>query len=303
MNSQSLVILAAVLGCIGLAMLIHFCLKIGVDIIRGGSRRIRAALTPRWSMLSQALDNERKIDVVEERPYGDALRSILHYPAPILVGGILGLLVRDWLLSPVMLVLGFYVTEMLFHRIRRLRWRRLTSESEMLITQFASRYPIRNSVALALEESTPLIPHGALKEAAMEAVQRLRIGQHASDAFAPFEKIPHPVPRRLAKVMAQAGIIDKALFQDLLNRLKVDTASQRDLQNRIRSDLTVVSVTTTILQTVLGISMVATSLLPSWREYFISDIPRRLLFIVISMAGLTGSLYVENEFQMIEESS
>jgi hypothetical protein len=92
------------------------------------------------------------------------------------------------------------------------------------------------------------------------------------------------------------------VFIDLLNQLRKDTESRRELQQRVRRDLTLESATITILQVVMIISLVAVVLIPSWREYYVGTIGNRVVYLLLVGLGIVGTVIGENEIRYLEEA-
>jgi hypothetical protein len=227
--------------------------------------------------------------------------SIFRYPFPILVALGLAIWVRDWMLSPIMVVVGAVISSALFSRISRRFYNQLTDELEMLILQFVSRYPLRNSVATALGEAAEQLPNGLLREAAGSTATRLKL-QDSGNPYRDLIAVPHPVARRFAGVLMRAGFAAPEVFIDLLDQLRKDTESRRELQQRVRRDLTLESATITILQVVLVASLIAVVLIPSWRTYYVGTVGNRMVYLLLVALGIIGTVIGENEVRYLEEA-
>jgi hypothetical protein len=227
--------------------------------------------------------------------------AVFRYPFPILVAAGLAVWVRDWMLSPIIVVIGAVVSAAMFSRVSRRFYNQLTDELEMLILQFVSRYPLRNSVATALAEAADQLPGGLLRDSAASTATRLKL-QDSGNPFRDLIAVPHPVARRFAGVLMRAGFAAPEVFLDLLDQLRKDTESRRELQQRVRRDLTLESATITILQVVLIASLVAVVLIPSWRTYYIGTVGNRMLYILLVALGIIGTVIGENEVRYLEEA-
>jgi hypothetical protein len=262
--------------------------------IRPGARRLRQmAVESRSSNIASMARGQKTASF--------AVFSILRFPAPTLVGVFLAILVRDWMLSPMMIFIGAVISSALFARTRRAIYNKITDELEMLILQFVSRYPLRNSVATALAEAADQLPGGMLREAAANTATRLKL-QDGGNPFRDLMAIPHPVARRFAGVLLRAGFASPEVFLDLLGQLRKDTEAKRELQQRVRRDLTLESATITILQVVLILSLVAVALIPSWRVYYLGSIGNRAVYLILVAFGVVGTVIGENEIQYLEEA-
>jgi hypothetical protein len=103
-------------------------------------------------------------------------------------------------------------------------------------------------------------------------------------------------------VLLRAGFASPEVFLDLLSQLRKDTEAKRELQQRVRRDLTLESATITILQVALIISLVAVAVIPSWRVYYLGSIGNRVVYLTLVALGVVGTVIGENEIQFLEEA-
>ncbi len=307
MRYSPYLLLAAAAAAFGIGFFLfgHSLLLLLEDIFFGLWEWLIRTLRPGANRLRDLAREARSPKMVQTRYKRNfvqlTLLAVLRYPFPILVAVLLGIWVWDWMLSPLMVVVGAVISSALFARMSRRFYHQLTDELEMLILQFVSRYPLRNSVATALAEAADLIPKGLLRDAATGTATRLKL-QDSGNPYRDLLAIPHPVARRFAGVLMRAGFASPEVFLDLLNQLRKDTESRRELQQRVRRDLTLESVTITILQVVLVISLVAVILIPSWRVYYIGSIANRVVYMIMVGLGIIGTMIGENEVRYLEEA-
>ncbi len=295
---------AAAFG-IGLFLSSHGLILLLEDLLFGVWDWLLRTLRPGAHKLREMAKEARSPKIVQTS-YGRDFVSrtalaILRYPFPLLVAFLLAIWVRDFLISPIIVVAGAVVSSALFTRLSRRLYNQLTDELEMLILQFVSRYPLRNSVATALSEAADQLPNGMLREAAAGTATRLKL-QAAGNPYRDLIAIPHPVARRFAGVLMRAGFASPEVFIDLLNQLRKDTESRRELQQRVRRDLTLESATITILQVVMIISLVAVVVIPSWREFYVGTIGNRVVYLLLVGLGILGTVIGENEIRYLEEA-
>jgi hypothetical protein len=307
-SSPALIGIAALLAVAGLAAVNYFLLTGAIDLIAGLVRKFRRALRPNaafYEDLLGSLNRERSSKFAENAPspLRMALRIGLQYPLPLLAGLLMAMLAADGLLSPVMLLIGLTAAAILYFRAQRAQWNRLTDDAELLVVQFAARFSIHHSVSAALEESMPYLARSALATPIQEIIRRVRLGQSFNQAVTPFERIPHPILQRMARVLAKSGTGDPTVYAELLAMLRDDTQAARDLQNRTRAELGVISSTVLVLQSILAASLIAMAFVPLWREYFTASAANRLLYGMMAILGAVGSLYVERRYGMLEEQA
>jgi hypothetical protein len=296
--------LAAVFG-LGIWLFLHGILTTLRDVFSGIWRLIQRTVRPESARLRQlARDARSTNDVLLGKKPGlitAIVMSVVRYPVPLLVSLFIALLVNDWMLSALVVVIGVVVSFSFFSRLRRAAYNRMTDELEMLILQFVARYPLRNSVATALSEAADQLPAGLLNQAAANTATRLKLGE-AKEPYRDLIAVPHPVARRFAGVMIRAGMASQEVFLDLLGQLRAETESRRELQQRIRRDLTLESITISVLQVFLVISLGAAALLPSWREYYVYSLGNRVLYMTLVGMGVIGTVIGEYEIRYLEES-
>ncbi|MFN2299377.1 MAG: hypothetical protein ACK2UB_11045 [Anaerolineales bacterium] len=275
------------------------------DLIFGMWDWLLRKLRPRARQLRDLAKEARSPKIVQTSYGRDFISrmavSVMRFPAPVLVAFLLALWVNDWMISPIMVVVGAVVSSALFARLSRKLYNQLTDELEMLILQFVSRYPLRNSVATALSEAADNLPEGMLREAASATATRLKL-QAAGNPFRDLIAVPHPVARRFAGVLMRAGYSSPEVFLDLISQLRKDTESRRELQQRVRRDLTLESATITILQVVLVASLAAVVLIPSWKEYYIVSFGNRVVYLLLVGLGILGTVIGDNEVRYLEEA-
>jgi hypothetical protein len=305
LGPYQLLTIAAVTFGIGLFLSSHSLILLLEDLIFGLWDWLLRMLRPGAHRLRD-LARESRSPKLAQSVYGKGFVSktalaIMRFPWSVLAGAALAVWVRDWLLSPIMIIVGAVISSALFTRMSRRFYSQLTDELEMLILQFVSRYPLRNSVATALAEAADQLPNGMLREAAANTATRLKL-QAGGNPFRDLIAVPHPVARRFAGVLMRAGFASPEVFIDLLGQLRKDTESRRELQQRVRRDLTLESATISILQVVLIASLAAVAVIPSWREYYVGSVGNRVMYVLLVGLGILGTVIGENEVRYLEEA-
>lgn len=229
------------------------------------------------------------------------IMALIRFPVPVFISVLVAVFVNDWMLSALVIVIGVVVSFSMFSRMRRQSYNRLTDELEMLILQFVARYPLRNSVTTALAEAADELSPGLLNTAAGNTATRLKLGD-AQDPYRELIGVPHPIARRFAGVLIRASQAAPDVFLDLLGQLRKETESRRELQQRVRRDLTLESITVSVLQVFLIISLGAVALLPSWRDYYVYSLGNRVIYMAMVAMGVIGTIIGEYEIRYLEES-
>ena len=152
-----------------------------------------------------------------------------------------------------------------------------------------------------------MLEKSALQDSS-KVLENLALGANGFDNSRPTHlnrdllAVPHPVARRFAGVLMRAGFAAPEVFLDLLGQLRKDTESRRELQQRVRRDLTLESATITILQVVLIASLIAVALIPSWRTYYTGSFTNRVVYVILVGLGIIGTVIGENEVRYLEEA-
>jgi hypothetical protein len=307
MNFSPYLLLTAAAAAFGVGLFFagHGLILLLEDLLFGMWDWLIRTLRPRAYRLRDMAREARSPKIVQSS-YGQDFISrtalaVLRYPAPLLAAFLVALWVRDWMISPIIVVVGAVVSSALFSRMSRRLYNQLTDELEMLILQFVSRYPLRNSVATALSEAADQLPAGLLRDSAAGTATRLKL-QAGGNPFRDLIAVPHPVARRFAGVLMRAGYSSPEVFIDLLNQLRKDTESRRELQQRVRRDLTLESATITLLQVLLIASLTAVVLIPSWREYYVGTVGNRVVYLLLVGMGIIGTVIGDNEVRSLEEA-
>jgi len=221
-------------------------------------------------------------------------------PVWIVSGLCVALVIQDVMLSPLLallipLIAEFYRTHV--HRHRRLR---MDEDASNLVMQVESRYPLNRSLIRTLTEALGTLPQGRVRETLTVCIRKLEMNADIDDVFEPLKRIGHPSLNRLAGALARAQDTRQEIFLDTLRLLREEVESRMELRRQARRSLTVVFITTRVLQVVLVIAFLIVSLFPAWRTYY-TGIPRNwiIMIVALSVAAL-GSVYVEMEMRQME---
>lgn len=307
MRYSPYLILAAAAAAFGIGLFLssHSLILLLEDLFFGVWDWLMRTLRPGAHRLRDLAQEARSPKIIQTSYGRDTISrtalAVLRYPSPLLAAVLLAIWVQDWMISPIIVVAGAVISSALFSRLSRRLYNQLTDELEMLILQFVSRYPLRNSVATALSEAADQLPGGMLRDAAAGTATRLKL-QAAGNPYHELIAIPHPVARRFAGVLMRAGYASPEVFLDLLGQLRKDTESRRELQQRVRRDLTLESATITILQVVMIASLASVVLIPSWREYYVGSLGNRVVYLLLVGLGILGTVIGENEVRYLEEA-
>lgn len=221
-------------------------------------------------------------------------------PVWIVSGMCLAFIIHDVMLSPLLALLVPLMAEFYRTHVHRLRRRRMDEDASNLVMQVESRYPLNRSLVRTLTEALATLPEGRVRQVLAICVHKLEMNAEIAAAFEPLKRLGHPSLDRLAGALAHAQDTRQEIFLDTLRLLREEVESHMDLRRRARRSLTVVFITTRVLQVVLVIAFLIVSLLPAWRTYY-TGIPKNWIIMVVALTvAALGSVYVETEMRQLE---
>ncbi len=296
--------LSVLLAGIGSYLLAWTGLEILVDIGPGLVRYVHRQIKPRVMF--------RLIEYREELGDSSAAQndlftaknlfviSLESRPVWIASGFCVALVIHDVMLSPLLLLLIPLIAEFCRTHIHRQRRRHMDEDASNLVMQVESRYPLNRSLVRTLSEALATLPQGRVREALRACIRKLEMNADIDDVFEPLKRLSHPSLNRLAGALARAQDTRQEIFLDTLRLLRKEVESRMELRRQARRSLTVVFITTRVLQVVLVIAFLIVSLFPAWRTYY-TGVPRNwiIMIVALSVAAL-GSVYVEMEMRQLE---
>jgi len=221
-------------------------------------------------------------------------------PVWIVSGMCLALIVHDVMLSPLLALLIPLIAEFYRTHVHRRRRRRMDEDASNLVMQVESRYPLNRSLVRTLTETLATLPQGRVREALTVCIRKLEMNAEIVAAFEPLKRLGHPSLDRLAGILVRAQDTRQEIFLDTLRLLREEVESRIDLRRQARRSLTVVFITTRVLQVVLVIAFLIVSLFPTWRTYYTS-IPKNWIIMIVALTvAALGSVYVEMEMRQLE---
>ena len=134
-----------------------------------------------------------------------------------------------------------------------------------------------------------------MKKALQELADRLQMRQPPDQAVLPLYALPGKVTARLAILIANSARITDEIQSSLLIALEQEAHRQKLLRSKMRQTLALVRGTIRVLQGAVAASLVFVLLSPTWRSFFLQDIPHRTLLTVLMVCSVLASLYFEFE--------
>lgn len=218
----------------------------------------------------------------------DVKRLVLFVAIPVLA-----LAVRDLLLSPLMIAFGCLVIAWINYQARQTERGRVNEDAELAALQMRSMLSVDRSLLNALNAIE--LPAGVLKRSIQQVVTRLQMHQPPDQAAQALKGLPGTVTARLAALIANSARITDDIQTSLLVALEQEAHRQKLLRSKMRQTLALVRGTIRLLQGAVAAAMVFVLLSPTWRSFFLQDIPHRTLLTVLMLCAVLASLYFEYE--------
>jgi hypothetical protein len=218
----------------------------------------------------------------------DVKRLVLFVAIPVLA-----LAVRDLLLSPLMIAFGCLVIAWINYQARQTERGRVNEDAELAALQMRSMLSVDRSLLNALNAIE--LPAGVLKRSIQQVVTRLQMHQPPDQAAQALKGLPGTVTARLAALIANSARITDDIQASLLVALEQEAHRQKLLRSKMRQTMALVRGTIRLLQGAVAAAMVFVLLSPTWRSFFLQDIPHRTLLTVLMLCAVLASLYFEYE--------
>jgi hypothetical protein len=285
MNLFSLILDAGVVLLAGGIFLAGYAFLTGLTEV---ALRVWKRLFVSWASRRMQEMGILKTDKGQKKARLDVKRLILFLSIPCLA-----LLVNDLLLSPLVVFFGLLVIWWIDFQSRRTERDRVNEDAEMAALQMRSLLNIDHSILNALNGIE--LPEGVLKRSVQQVINRLQMHQQPEEAAQSLKGLPGTVTARLSALIAHSSKITDAVQSSLLIALEEETHRQKLLRSKMRQTMALVRGTIRLLQGVTAAAMVFVLLSPTWRNFFLRDIPHRTLLTVLLTCAILGSLYFEYE--------
>lgn len=215
----------------------------------------------------------------------------------VLVVPIVALAVRDYLLSPLVVLVGAVALAWVRYQANETQRTRVNEDAELAALQMRSLLNVDHSLLNAINGME--LPEGSLRGAIREVAARLQMHQPPEQAALALKGLAGTVTARLAALIANSSRITDEVQMDLFQELEVEAHRQKLIRSKMRQTLALVRGTIRLLQGVAAAATVFVLLTPDWRIFFLQDVLHRtLLTTLLSCAGL-ASLYFEFEVHQL----
>lgn len=253
-----------------------------------------------WSrfFLSWASRRLRQMGILIETPTQvktelDTRRLLLVLTIPLLA-----IAVRDWMLSPLVFLVGCLVFVWVHFQQQQAERVRVNEDAEMAALQLRALMGVDRSLLNALQKVE--LPVGLLRRQMEQVTSRLRLHQPPDEAAVALKGLPGSITARLAALIAHSASLTDDLQDALLLSLEEEAHRQKLKRSRLHQTLSLVKGTIRLLQAVVAGAIGFVLLAPAWRDFFLMDIPHRTLLAVLVGGVSLASLYFEFEVYQLD---
>lgn len=236
-----------------------------------------------------------RINDPKAKPILDGRRMALFLIIPIVA-----LAVRDYLISPLVVLFGGLIIVWIDFQARQNERGRVNEDAEIAALQVRSLLQVDRSLLNALNGID--LPDGALKRALQQVISRLQMHQPPEQAAKALQGLPGTVTARLSALIANSARITDEIQSSLLVALEQEAHRQKLLRSKVRQTLALVRGTIRLLQGATAAALGFVLLSPTWRVFFLQDIPHRTLLTVLMVCAVLASLYFEFEVYQLGSS-
>jgi hypothetical protein len=236
-----------------------------------------------------------RINDPKAKPILDVRRIALFLIIPILA-----LSVRDYLISPLVVLFGALIIVWIDFQARQNERGRVNEDAEIAALQVRSLLQVDRSLLNALNGID--LPDGALKRSLQQVISRLQMHQPPEQAAKALQGLPGTVTARLSALIANSARITDEIQSSLLVALEQEAHRQKLLRSKVRQTLALVRGTIRLLQGATAAALGFVLLSPTWRVFFLQDIPHRTLLTVLMVCAVLASLYFEFEVYQLGSS-
>ena len=247
----------------------------------------------RRTFVSWAGRRLRNMGILQEKPYQaqDKLnwkRLVLWVAMPGLV-----LAVHDYLLSPLVLIIGVTILAWSNCRQKQVERAQINEDAETVALQIRSLMNVDHSLLNALLQVK--LPKGVMSRAIEQVASRLKMHQPPAQAAQALTGLPGTVTSRLSALIANHAQLTDKVQEGLLVSLEQEAHRQKLLRSKIHQSLSLVRGTIRLLQGVVAAALTTVMIAPTWRDFFLQDVSHRVLLTVIICGIVLASLYFEYE--------
>jgi len=213
-------------------------------------------------------------------------------------GLLLAALARDAVLSLWLLLLGGGLARWWKGYVRRRR--RDTPTAHVLrLLQLLNNY-LRGSVVGALSRAADRMDEGRVRDAVEAAVRAHVTGTPWDRALQRMTGLDPFLDRLALLLMAAPQMEEESVREGIESLIREITARER-LEAEVGAELVLLKATVRFLAVADVVAVVASLLIPAWRDFFTSTMARRGTFVVASLTSAAAFVYFSEEIEALRE--
>lgn len=300
MGTEQSLLLVIVVSCfLGVALLAYAGGNSLRDALQAGIVALRLR---RQSLLLRT--DRLQADVTPRVPAQRSPAKILPALVWLAAGMFVAALARDPLLSVYALVVGGFLAAISIRQARSRQSADVSKHLEDLVWRFKAIHSTSRSVIDSLEISANRLPDGRLKQAVLDGVARTRLARgDVTDNLKPLRAMGDSHVDQFVFILERIELSDTDTVQSVLTEFYSRLRTRRVLRGRARASMSAINLTRHVLEAGLAVATFLALSVPAMRAYYTGSLANRLLFVVVTLIGLTSSFYLGAEAQRVEETS
>ena len=159
---------------------------------------------------------------------------------------------------------------------------------------------LRGSVVGALSRAVDRMEEGKVRDAVEAAVRAHVTGTPWSRALQPMTGLD-PFLDRLALLLTAAPQMEEESVREGIEGLIREITARERLEAEVGAELVLLKATVRFLAVADIVAVVASLLIPAWRDFFTSTMARRGTFVVASLTSAAAFVYFSEEIEALRE--
>lgn len=220
---------------------------------------------------------------------------------PFLIAVVLGILMRDWVLTPFLVVVGGLIA---YLRIRQMmREEQIITPRQILQLALAFRgsYQLQPAVFASLQDANEKVEE-PLRSMVRVMVESFFMTASTTRAFAEFRKRTDNISlHQFVYILEMSESASNESTTEALDGFVTRLRRQEDLQNQVETNLTNITGQTSFIQVLaIGIAFFV-AVVPAFRDAYVSSMSAKMLYILLTVVILAASYYIERRVASLKE--
>jgi len=220
---------------------------------------------------------------------------------PGLVFAVLGILMRDIVLTPFLLLIAGGVVYLRIRQLIATAERLTPRQISQLVLAFRGAYELQPAVFKSLEEAAKKVGE-PLRSLVDIAVETYFTTSSSERAFAEFRRrTKNPMLNQFIYILEMSESARDESVTAALDNLIARLRRQEDLQRQVETGLASITGQTSFIQGLAIAIAYVVAILPGFRRVYTANLLGRLLYIAIFSVILVTSYYIEKRVRELKE--